>query len=106
MTAAAMPILFWDVETRSALDLRIAGAWRYASDPSTEVLCLGFAVDDGEPQIWIPGKPDPEAFVAAASDSTGAQSRTIMNSNAPSRHAYWSPATDCREFHSRDSAAP
>jgi hypothetical protein len=67
---AAMPILFWDVETRSALDLGIAGAWRYASDPSTEVLCVGFAVDDGEPQIWIPGKPIPEPFVATAGDSS------------------------------------
>jgi DNA polymerase bacteriophage-type len=67
---AAMPILFWDVETRSALDLGIAGAWRYASDPSTEVLCLGFAVDHGEPQTWIPGNPNPEPFVAAAADSS------------------------------------
>jgi DNA polymerase len=70
MTAAAMPILFWDVETRSALDLGVAGAWRYASDPSTEVLCVGFAVDDSEPKIWIPGEPIPEPFIAAARDSS------------------------------------
>jgi DNA polymerase len=70
MATPAMPILFWDVETRSVLDLGIAGAWRYASDPSTEVLCVGFAVDDGEPQIWIPGKPCPEPLAAAASDSS------------------------------------
>ena len=79
-----MPILFWDVETRSALDLGIAGAWRYASDPSTEVLCVGFAVDDGEPQIWIPGearsqnRSSPPLVILA-----GAQSRTIISSNAP-----------------------
>ena len=70
MATTAMPILFWDVETRSAADLGFAGAWRYASDPSTETLCVGFAVDDGEPQIWIAGKPCPEPFVAAASDSS------------------------------------
>jgi DNA polymerase len=70
MTAAAMPNLFWDAETRSALDLGIAGAWRYAGDPSTEVLCVGFAVDDGEPQIWIPGEPIPEPFIAAVRDSS------------------------------------
>src|SRR5262245_13464379 len=65
-----MPILFWDVETRSTLDLGIAGAWRYASDSNTEVLCVGFAVDDGTPQIWIPGEPLAEPWIAAANDSS------------------------------------
>ena len=31
-----------DFETASACDLRTAGAWRYAEDPSTEILCLCF----------------------------------------------------------------
>jgi Toprim domain/CHC2 zinc finger len=60
--------LFWDVETRSTVNLEIAGAWHYASAPSSEVLCLAYAVDDGDPRIWIPGDPIPEAFITAAAD--------------------------------------
>jgi Toprim domain/CHC2 zinc finger len=63
-----MPTLFFDIETRSTVNLETAGAWRYASDPTTDVLCVGYAVDDSDPQIWIPGEPVPEAFIAAAAD--------------------------------------
>jgi DNA polymerase bacteriophage-type len=63
-----VPTLFFDVETRSAINLETAGAWRYASDPTTEVLCVGYAVDDSDPQIWTPGDPIPEAFIAAVAD--------------------------------------
>jgi len=45
-----MPYLFFDIETRSAINLELADAWRYASDPTTEVLCVGYAVDGGDPQ--------------------------------------------------------
>jgi DNA polymerase len=61
-------MLFFDVETRSAINLETAGAWRYAADPTTEVLCVGYAVDDSDPQVWIPGEPVPEAFIAATAD--------------------------------------
>src|SRR5262249_4524865 len=50
-----MPTLFWDMETRSAANLRDSGAAIYAIDPTTQVLCLVYAIDDGEPQIWLPG---------------------------------------------------
>jgi CHC2 zinc finger/Toprim domain len=63
-----MPQLFFDIETRSTVNLEITGAWRYASDPTTDVLCVGYAVDDGDPQIWTLGDPVPEAFIAAAAD--------------------------------------
>jgi DNA polymerase bacteriophage-type len=63
-----MPIIFWDVETRSTVNLETAGTWRYASDGSTEVLCVAFAVDDAEPKIWVPGEPIPSVFIAAAAD--------------------------------------
>ncbi len=63
-----MPYLFFDIETRSTVNLEIAGAWHYASAPSSEVLCLAYAVDDGDPRIWIPGDPIPEAFITAAAD--------------------------------------
>jgi hypothetical protein len=61
-------VLFWDAESRSHVDLKNAGAWRYAADPTTEVLCVAYAVDDGEPLLWIPGDPVPEAFTIAAAD--------------------------------------
>jgi DNA polymerase family A/Toprim domain/CHC2 zinc finger len=63
-----MPALFWDIETRSAASLEDAGAWRYAADATTEVLCIGFAVDDAEAQIWTPGQAIPAEFTTAAND--------------------------------------
>jgi hypothetical protein len=63
-----MPILFRDIETRSTLNLKEVGAWRYAADPTTEVLCVAYAVDDGAVQIWTPGQPIPEEFTTAARD--------------------------------------
>jgi DNA polymerase len=44
------------------------GAWRYAADPTTQVLCVGFAVDVEPTRIWIPGQPIPLEFAQAASD--------------------------------------
>ncbi len=40
-----------DFETRSEVDIRKSGAWVYATHPSTEVLCMAYAIDDGEVQI-------------------------------------------------------
>ena len=43
--------LHLDFETRSAVDLKKVGAWRYALDPSTEVMCMG---------VWVGGQfPEP-----------------------------------------------
>ena len=47
-----------DFETRSAVDLRARGAYVYAADPSTEVLCLAYAFGE-PPAIWAPGMPAP-----------------------------------------------
>jgi DNA polymerase family A/CHC2 zinc finger/Toprim domain len=63
-----MPVLFRDAETRSTLDLKTCGAWRYAVDPTTEVLCVGYCVDDGAAQIWTPGQSIPNGFTTAARD--------------------------------------
>ena len=67
--AAANHILFRDFETRSGARLDLVGAWRYAADPSTEVLCVGYAVDDGPVRIWTPGQAIPEEFIDAARNS-------------------------------------
>jgi DNA polymerase len=61
-----MPILFRDYETRSTLNLGDVGAWRYASDSSTDVWCCAYCVDDGEIKLWVPNKPVPHEFITAA----------------------------------------
>jgi len=41
-----------DFETYSEADLRSFGAYRYASDPSTEILIMAIAKEDGQPILW------------------------------------------------------
>ena len=55
-----MAILWLDFETRSRCDLPSAGAYNYAKHPSTEVLCMSYAFDDGEVETWLPKYPFPE----------------------------------------------
>jgi DNA polymerase len=55
-----MAILWLDFETRSRCDLPSAGAYNYAKHPSTEVLCMSYAFDDGEVETWVPKYPFPE----------------------------------------------
>jgi DNA polymerase len=57
-----------DIETRSQLDLRRVGAARYAADPSTDVWCVGFVIDGGPVQLWLPGSPVPATIIEAAAD--------------------------------------
>ena len=40
-----------DFESRSKVDIWQCGAYAYSVDPSTEVLCLVYAIDDQEPQL-------------------------------------------------------
>src|SRR5262249_47092738 len=58
--------VFRDYETRSQTILKTVGAQRYAADPTTEVLCCCYAVDNDPVQIWRPGDPIPSEFVVAA----------------------------------------
>lgn len=43
--------LFLDFETRSDLDVRKVGAFRYAEDPSTAILCCAWAVDSDPVEV-------------------------------------------------------
>lgn len=48
-----------DFETASACDLKVVGAWRYAEDPTTEILCAAWAFPDvGSSYVWVPGVND------------------------------------------------
>jgi DNA polymerase len=44
-----------DFETASACDLKKCGAWRYAEDVTTEILCLAYARDLKTTGLWKPG---------------------------------------------------
>lgn len=50
-----MKVYHLDFETFSRADLKKVGAWRYAKDPSAEVLCLSVQEGDGSPLLWVPG---------------------------------------------------
>lgn len=54
-------MLWLDFETRSACDLKAAGVYNYAQDPSTDVLCMSWAFDDEDVQTWTPDQPFPES---------------------------------------------
>ena len=43
-----------DYETRSAAPLEKCGAIVYAEHPSTSIFCLGYQINNGEPELWIP----------------------------------------------------
>jgi DNA polymerase len=43
-----------DIETFSKANLKQVGTYRYAEDPSTEVLCLMYAFGDEPVNVWIP----------------------------------------------------
>ena len=52
-----------DFETASFCDLTTAGAWRYAEDPTTEVLCLCWSFLGAEQQFsWRPGEAANDAI--------------------------------------------
>ena len=55
-----MSLFYCDFETRSRCDLKSRGVYNYAQDPSTEVLCMSYAFDDGEVATWLPGQPFPD----------------------------------------------
>lgn len=59
-----MSILSIDVESRSAADLRKTGAARYFEDPSADVLCAAWCVDDGPVSTWVRGQPCPPEVAA------------------------------------------
>src|SRR5262245_28079345 len=61
-----MRILHRDYETRSTLDLKKVGAWRYAAHPITDVWCCAYAIDDGPVKLWTPGALVPPEWIEAA----------------------------------------
>ena len=54
-------MIWLDFETRSECNLKAHGAYTYAQHPSTQVLCMAWAIDDGEVELWTPDQPFPQA---------------------------------------------
>lgn len=51
-----------DFETRSEVDILIEGGMRYHTHPSTDILVLGYKVDDEPLKFWYPGQALPSCF--------------------------------------------
>jgi DNA polymerase len=54
--------VYWDIETYSQVSLKDRGAHIYATDPSTGIHFLCYAIDDGPVETWRPGDPVPIPF--------------------------------------------
>jgi DNA polymerase len=68
-TTAVLHVLHRDVETKSRLNLKRVGAFRYAQDASTEVLCCSYALDNGPVKTWWQGDSNPPEWFEAATNS-------------------------------------
>lgn len=80
-----MSILHVDFETRSACDLKKAGADVYARHPSTDTMCMGFAFD-GEPvALWLPADVLPNERICQHVAAGG----TVVAHNAPFELVIW-----------------
>ena len=67
-----------DFETRSAVDLRASGLYKYMESPTSKALCLAWRIGDGAVQGWWPGQPDPRSLL----DHVAAGGRVIAHNNA------------------------
>ncbi len=57
-------MIWLDFETRSECDLPARGPYNYARHPSTQVLCMAYAIDDGEVELWTPDQPFPREILS------------------------------------------
>jgi DNA polymerase len=64
----APPWLVLDFETFSACDLKKAGSYRYAEDPTTQVLCLAYEDNTKRRGIWSPGDDTDDILKGALDD--------------------------------------
>ena len=76
--------IYLDFETYSEKDLKSVGAYRYAEDPSTEILLVGFAIGDQAVQVVEPSDPLLESLFNAIENGA-----TIVAHNAPFERLIW-----------------
>jgi DNA polymerase len=76
-------------------DIKRTGAFRYAEDPSTEILCAAVAKDDGEPLLWVnPRFTFDDMSVCESSPGAMDLINEMNNSDAPvyAHNAYFEQA--------------
>lgn len=79
-----------DFETRSTVDLKKAGVYRYAESPDTGIICMSWRIGaTGPVQRWRPGDEDPYELLAhveqggrVVAHNAGFE-RTIWNAKVP-----------------------
>lgn len=55
-----------DYETRSEVNVRDVGGIAYAQHPSTEIMCMGYKINNDKARIWLPHQdPPPKDLVNA-----------------------------------------
>lgn len=74
-----------DFETRSAADLKAVGLANYASDPTTEVVCLAYAFGDEPVRLWSESGQTHRMRVL----SHAAQGLPVYAHNAQFEHTLW-----------------
>ncbi len=52
-----------DFETKSYADLKKVGTWAYSEDPTTDVICLCWGIDDEEIGEWWPGMNEDDSIM-------------------------------------------
>lgn len=101
-----MTVLHIDFESYSEADLKAIGGYNYAAHPSTEILCLSWAIDDGEPQLWTPDQPFPFELDLAIT-----QGASVWAWNCSFERALWEhkmrffPAPEIQPHQWNDTAA-
>ena len=70
--------IYLDFETYSEMDLKSVGAYRYAEDPSTEILLIGFVIGAHPVCVCEPGDPILKKLFKAIKEGA-----TIVAHNAP-----------------------
>lgn len=80
-----MSKLHIDFETRSTADLKKTGVHVYATDPTTDLWCAAYAIDDGPVELWVPGEPCPPAIVDHILFDDG----PVIAHNAPFERNIW-----------------
>jgi hypothetical protein len=69
IAASTQHVLHRNYESRGVLKLEEVGAWKYAANPRTEILCCAYAVDNDPVKLWLPSDPPPPEFFEAAQNS-------------------------------------
>lgn len=73
-----------DFESYSEVDLNKQGLDVYAKHPSTDILCMAYAIGEDVPEIWIPGMPFPMDLELHISEGG-----EVHAHNAPFEIAIW-----------------